>query len=80
MRIDCFEDYKNMVDWYYENEYSDHPLYEDLYPLKLMATVHVEKLIEEAYNAGVHFTEASRAVKQTLNLYANFGDNKKSSN
>lgn len=70
MQIDCFEDYKNMVDWYYENEYSESTLYEDLYPLKLMATAHVEKVIEKAYNEGLHLTEAAAIVKETIKFYA----------
>lgn len=69
MQIECFEDYKNLVDWYYENEYSESTLFEDLYPLKLMATVQVENVIEKAYNDGLHLTEAARKVKETVSLY-----------
>ena len=69
MQVECFEDYKNLVDWYYENEYSESTLFEDLYPLKLMATVHVENVIEKAYNDGLHLTETAREVKEIISLY-----------
>jgi demethoxyubiquinone hydroxylase (CLK1/Coq7/Cat5 family) len=44
-------------------------LFEDLYPLKLMATVHVENVIEKAYNDGLHLTETAREIKETISLY-----------
>lgn len=65
----CLEEYQNLVDWYYENEYSEKTLYEDLYPLKLMATADVEKIIEKSYNENLHITDTARKVQEVICFY-----------
>lgn len=72
----CLQEYQNLVDWYYENEYSEKTLYEDLYPLKLMATADVEKTIENAYNEGLHVTNTARKVQEIINFYKMKEENK----
>jgi hypothetical protein len=69
MNIECFEDYKNLVDWYYENEWSQNTLHEDLYPLPLLATSQVESCIEESFYENVHLTTAAFKVKEIITEY-----------
>ena len=69
MNIDCFEDYKNLVDWYYENEWSQNTLYEDLYPLPLLATSQVESSIQDSFNENIHLTTAAYKVKEIISEY-----------
>jgi hypothetical protein len=69
MNIECFEDYQNLVDWYYESEWSQQTLHEDLYPLPLFATSKVELSIQESFNENLHITDAAYKVKEIISDY-----------
>jgi hypothetical protein len=64
-----FENYKNTVDWYYENEWSKTTLFEDLYPLPLMATSQVELEIEKSFNNNRDVTETAFRVREIISSY-----------
>jgi hypothetical protein len=64
--IENLEDYQNLVDWYYENEYSEKTLHEDLYDLPLIVTANVHIIIENNYSSKKHFTTTSREVKKEI--------------
>jgi len=69
MKINCLEDYQNLVDWYYENEYTEHTLHEDLYNLKFMAMAHVEDCIKQSYICQHPVCDTARFVKNIVLHY-----------
>ena len=64
--IESLEDYQNYVDWYYECEYGDSTLAENLNPLPLLVTVNVHRIIEQSYNLDIHFTKVSHDIKRYI--------------